>query len=229
MLDHFSLKQIWNSFLVLFALIDILGSIPIIVGLRQKFGKIESEKATLVAGGLLIAFLFIGNKILTSIGIDIYSFAVAGAFIIFIIAVEMILGIEIQKNTEASSASIVPIAFPLIAGAGALTMVLSLRAEYHDINIIAGIILNMIVVYVVLKSAGWLERKMGRGTLQVLKKVFGVVLLAISIKLFSANIPKLFNLEFGSGAKTEKPHAFLLETKTSDTQTYKVENFDKSN
>lgn len=203
MLEHFSLKQIWNSFLVLFALIDILGAIPIIVGLKQKFGKIESEKATLVAGGLLIAFLFIGNKILKSIGIDTYSFAVAGAFIIFIIAVEMILGIEIQKNTEGSSASIVPIAFPLIAGAGSLTMVLSLRAEYHDINIIIGIILNMIVVYIVLKSAGWLERKLGKGSLQVLQKVFGVVLLAMAVKLFSANIPKLLKEEEKATNKIE--------------------------
>lgn len=217
MLENFSLQQIWNSFLVLFALIDILGSIPIIVGLKQKFGKIESEKATLVAGGLLIAFLFIGDKILKSIGIDTYSFAVAGAFVIFIIAVEMILGIEIQKNTEASSASIVPIAFPLIAGAGALTMVLSLRAEYHVVNIIAGIILNMIVVYIVLKSAGWLEQKMGKGTLQVLQKVFGVVLLAISIKLFTANIPKLLKLDSNEEVKTEQPVEASENTQTTTT------------
>ena len=139
----------------------------------------------------MIAFLFIGDKILKFIGVDVNSFAIAGAFVIFIIAVEMILGIEIQKNTEAKSASIVPIAFPLIAGAGTLTTTLSLRSEFHDINIIAGIIINTIFVYLVLKSANWLEKKIGEGTLMVLQKVFGIVLLAISIKLFTANFAQL--------------------------------------
>ena len=178
--------------MVLFAVIDIVGSIPIIVSLKQKFGKIEAERATIVAGLLMIAFLFIGDKILKFIGVDVNSFAIAGAFVIFVIAVEMILGIEIHKNTEAKSASIVPIAFPLIAGAGTLTTTLSLRAEYHDINIIVGIIINTIFVYLVLKSANWLEQKMGDGTLQVLQKVFGIILLAISIKLFTANFAQLF-------------------------------------
>lgn len=179
--------------MVLFAVIDIVGSIPIIVGLKQKFGHIDAGKATIVAGTLMIVFLFIGNQILKLIGIDVNSFAIAGAFVIFIIAVEMILGIEIQKNTESTSASIVPIAFPLIAGAGTLTTTLSLKAEYHDINIILGIILNTLIVYIVLKSANWLESKLGDGTLQVLKKVFGIILLAISIKLFTANFAELFS------------------------------------
>ena len=190
--EYFNLKETLTASMVLFAVIDIVGSVPIIVSLKQKFGKIEAEKASIVAGVLMIAFLFIGNKILKFIGVDVNSFAIAGAFVIFIIAVEMILGIEIQKNAESKSASIVPIAFPLIAGAGTLTTTLSLKAEYHDINIIFGIILNTAVVYLVLKSANWLEEKLGDGTLQVLKKVFGIILLAISIKLFTANFAQLF-------------------------------------
>ena len=190
--EHFNLKEMLTASMVLFAVIDIVGSVPIIVSLKQKFGQIEAEKASIVAGVLMIAFLFIGNKILKFIGVDVNSFAIAGAFVIFIIAVEMILGIEIQKNTESKSASIVPIAFPLIAGAGTLTTTLSLKAEYHDINIIFGIILNTLVVYLVLRSANWLEQKLGDGTLQVLKKVFGIILLAISIKLFTANLAQLF-------------------------------------
>lgn len=193
MFEVFSLKETLTATMVLFAVIDIIGSIPIIVSLKQKFGHIESGKAAIVAMLLMISFLFIGNKILKFIGVDVNSFAIAGAFVIFIIAIEMILGIEIHKNQEAKSASIVPIAFPLIAGAGTLTTTLSLRAEYHDINIICGIILNTIFVYLVLKSANWLEKKLGEGTLQVLQKVFGIVLLAISIKLFTANFAQLFS------------------------------------
>lgn len=192
-LDAFSLKQSMTCFMVLFAVIDIVGSVPIIVSLKQKFGQIESERASIVAGLLMIAFVFIGDKILKFIGVDVNSFAIAGSFIIFIIAVEMILGIEIHKHTEAKSASIVPIAFPLIAGAGTLTTTLSLRAEYHAVNIIVGIILNTILVYIVLKSADWMEKKMGDATLQILQKVFGIILLAIAIKLFTANFAQLFS------------------------------------
>lgn len=193
MFELFSIKQTLTATMVLFAVIDILGSIPIIVSLRQKFGHIESEKASLVAGILMIAFLFIGDNILKLIGIDKYSFAIAGAVVIFIIALEMILGIEINKSGESNSASIIPIAFPLIAGAGTLTTTLSLRAEYHDINIICAIVLNTIFVYLVLKSATWIEKKMGKGSLQVLQKVFGIILLAIAIKLFTANFAQLFS------------------------------------
>lgn len=192
LLEHIDLKETLTCFMVLFAVIDIVGSIPIIVSLKQKFGKIESGKAAIVAGALMIAFLFVGKKILSFIGIDVNSFAIAGAFVLFIIAVEMILGLQIQKTEEVKSASIVPIAFPLIAGAGTLTTTLSLKAEYHDINIILGIILNCLLVYVVLKSANWIERKLGIGTLKVLEKVFGIILLAISIKLFTANFAQLF-------------------------------------
>ncbi|WOC50774.1 hypothetical protein BPO_0127 [Bergeyella porcorum] len=192
LLEHIDLKETLTCFMVLFAVIDIVGSIPIIVSLKQKFGKIESGKAAIVAGALMIAFLFVGKKILSFIGIDVNSFAIAGAFVLFIIAVEMILGLQIQKTEEVKSASIVPIAFPLIAGAGTLTTTLSLKAEYHDINIILGIILNCLLVYVVLKSANWIERKLGVGNLKVLEKVFGIILLAISIKLFTANFAQLF-------------------------------------
>lgn len=191
LLQEFSLKETITCFMVLFAVIDIIGSIPIIVSLKQKFGQIEAKRASITAGVIMIVFLFVGKQILSFIGVDVNSFAIAGAFVIFIIALEMILGIEINKTTEAKSASIVPIAFPLIAGAGTLTTTLSLRAEFHDINIILGIILNTIFVYLVLKSAPWLEKKMGEATLSILQKVFGIILLAISIKLFTANFAQL--------------------------------------
>ncbi len=189
--EGFSIKEIVTSFMVLFAVIDIIGSVPVIVSLQQKFGQIEAGKAAITAGAIMIVFLFVGNKILKLIGVDVNSFAIAGAFVIFVIALEMILGIEINKTTEAKAASIVPIAFPLVAGAGTLTTALSLRAEFHDINIICGIILNTIFVYLVLKSAKWLERKIGDATLMILQKVFGIILLAISIKLFTANFAQL--------------------------------------
>ncbi|KQR92721.1 hypothetical protein ASG01_11620 [Chryseobacterium sp. Leaf180] len=190
-IQQISLKETITCFMVLFAVIDIIGSIPIIVSLQQKFGQIEARKASLTAGVIMIVFLFVGNKILKFIGVDVNSFAIAGAFVIFIIALEMILGIEINKTTEAKAASIVPIAFPLVAGAGTLTTTLSLRAEFHDINIILGIALNTIFVYLVLKSATWLEKRMGEATLSILQKVFGIILLAISIKLFAANFAQL--------------------------------------
>lgn len=190
------IKQIGTCFAVLFAVIDILGSIPIVVSIRNRVGHIQSEKASIVAGILMISFLFFGTKILTFIGIDVESFAVAGAFVIFIIALELILGIQIHRDSEPESASIVPIAFPLIAGAGSLTTVLSLRAGYADINIIIAIILNMIIVYLVLKNAGKLEKLLGAGVMSVLKKVFGIILLSIAVKLFVANIGALFVQSF---------------------------------
>lgn len=195
-ISNISFKEIGTCFAVLFAVIDILGSIPIFVNIRNKVGYIESEKATIVATIIMISFLFFGTKILGMIGIDVESFAVAGAFVIFIIAVEMILGIEINKSSSPESASIVPIAFPLVAGAGAMTTVLTLRAEFHDINIIIAIILNMLIVYVVLKNAGTLERILGPGLMSVLQKVFGVILLSIAIKLFVSNIGVLFVQNF---------------------------------
>ncbi len=186
------LKEIATVGMVLFAVIDILGSIPIIVDLRTKHGHIESEKASLVAGFIMIVFLFIGKEILTLIGIDVNSFAVAGSFVLFFLALEMILGIRIYRDEEASSASIVPIAFPLIAGAGTMTTLLALRSEFQTINIIIAIILNIIVVYIVLKLSGKIERMLGKNGLGVIRKTFGVVLLAIAVKLFAANVKGLF-------------------------------------
>jgi multiple antibiotic resistance protein len=169
-----------------------VGSIPIIINLRAKHGHIESEKASLVAGLIMIVFLFIGKEFLSLIGIDVHSFAVAGSFVLFFLALEMILGIHLYRDEEANSASIVPIAFPLIAGAGTMTTLLSLRSQFHTINILIGIILNIILVYIVLKSSGKIEKMLGKNGLGVVRKTFGVVLLAIAVKLFAANVKGLF-------------------------------------
>ena len=185
-------REILTVGMVLFAVIDIVGSIPIIVDLRTKHGHIESEKASIVAGIIMIVFLFIGEEFLKIIGIDVHSFAVAGSFVLFFIALEMILGIRIYRDEESSSASIVPIAFPLIAGAGTMTTLLSLRSEFHTINILIAILLNLILVYVVLKLSSKLEQLLGKNGLGVIRKAFGVVLLAIAVKLFAANVKGLF-------------------------------------
>ena len=189
---HFNFREIATASMVLFAVIDILGSVPVIIGLRKKVGHIQSEKASIVAAVIMVAFLFVGEEILKLIGIDVYSFAVAGAFIIFFLAIEMILGITLYREDEPESASIVPIAFPLIAGAGTLTALLSLRAEYYVENIIIAIAVNTIFVYLVLKSSKRIEKVLGKNGLNVIRKVFGVILLAIAVKLFTANINQLF-------------------------------------
>lgn len=188
----FNFKEIATASMVLFAVIDILGSIPIIISLRNKVGHIQSEKASIVAACLMVAFLFVGERILSLIGIDVNSFAVAGAFVIFFLAIEMILGITLYKDEEPESASVVPIAFPLIAGAGTLTSILALRAEYQVENIIVAIVINIIFVYFVLKSSKKIERVLSKNGLSVLRKVFGVILLAIAVKLFATNINELF-------------------------------------
>lgn len=186
------LREIVTISMVLFAVIDIVGSIPIIVDLRSKFGHIESEKASVVAGVIMIVFLFVGEEILNLIGIDVNSFAVAGSFVLFFLALEMILGIRLYKEDEASSASIVPLAFPLIAGAGTMTTLLSLRSQFETINIIIAITLNIVLVYLVLKSSSKIEKALGKNGLSVIRKAFGVVLLAIAVKLFAANVKGLF-------------------------------------
>ena len=188
----FDWKQIFTITMVLFAVIDIIGSIPIIVDLRNKLGHIQSEKASIVATVIMIAFLFVGEEILKLIGIDANSFAVAGSFVLFFLALEMILGIRLYKEDNPSTASIVPIAFPLIAGAGTMTTILSLRAEFEKINIIIAIVINVILVYIVLKSSSKIEKLLGDNGLGVIRKVFGVVLLAIAVKLFAANVKQLF-------------------------------------
>ncbi|TAF71794.1 MAG: MarC family protein [Flavobacterium sp.] len=189
---EFNLREVATVGMVLFAVIDIVGSIPIIINLRAKHGHIESEKASLVAGLIMIVFLFIGKEFLSLIGIDVHSFAVAGSFVLFFLALEMILGIHLYRDEEANSASIVPIAFPLIAGAGTMTTLLSLRSQFHTVNILIGIILNIILVYIVLKSSGKIEKMLGKNGLGVVRKTFGVVLLAIAVKLFAANVKGLF-------------------------------------
>lgn len=182
-------KQILSVSLILFSVIDILGSIPIIINLRKKVGHIQSEKATLAAGLLMILFLLAGKSILGLFGIGVEDFAIAGALIIFALGAEMILGIELFKpDPEASSgASIVPIAFPLIAGAGTLTTILTLKAEFDQVNIAIGILLNLVFVYAVLKSTNWLERKLGKTGLDVLRRIFGIILLSIAVKIFKTN------------------------------------------
>lgn len=177
-------------FLTLFAVIDILGSIPIILDLREKRGEIQSAKATLFAGILMLAFLFFGKAFLNMMGIDVESFALAGSIVIFIIGLEMILGINIFKAgpDNTGNHSIMPIAFPLIAGAGSLTTILSLKAEFDTLVIFAAVVSNLVIVYAVLKMSKFLQMKMGPSTLEILRRIFGVILLAISIKIFKANV-----------------------------------------
>ena len=184
----FNFTEILSASMILFAVIDIVGSVPIIIDLKQKVGKIQSGKASIVALFIMVIFLFVGESILDLIGIDVNSFAIAGAFILFFLALEMILGIRLYKDDAPETASIVPIAFPLIAGAGTMTALLSLRAEFAVQNIIVAIVVNIILVYAVLKLSGKIEKLLGNGGIAVLRKVFGVILLAIAVKLFTTNI-----------------------------------------
>jgi multiple antibiotic resistance protein len=182
-------KEIVTATMILFAVIDIIGSIPVIISLRQKAGQLRSGLASVVALALMILFLFLGESILSLIGITVSDFAIAGSLVIFFIALEMILGIQLYKEDESpSTASVVPLAFPLIAGAGTLTTLLSLRAEYQVINILVAIVVNVALVYLVLKTTQRIERFLGKGGISVLRKVFGIVLLAIAVKLFRTNL-----------------------------------------
>jgi multiple antibiotic resistance protein len=192
---NFNIKEIFTAFMVLFAVIDIVGNIPIIIDLRKKVGHIQSEKASLIAGIIMIVFLFLGQSLLELIGIDVYSFAVAGSFILFFIALEMILGITLYKDdddSESITATVFPLAFPLIAGPGSLTTLLSLRAEFFIENIIIAVLCNVVVIYVVLKTSPKIERIIGANGIKIIRKIFGVILLAIAVKLFTANIQALF-------------------------------------
>ena len=188
---NFDFREIATASMILFAVIDIVGSIPIIISLRNKVGRIESGKASIVSACIMVAFLFIGEEILNLIGIDVNSFAVAGAFVLFFLAIEMILGITLYKDDEPETASIVPIAFPLVAGAGTMTTLLAIRAEFHVENIIVAIVINVIFVYFVLRSSVRIERFLGKNGIGIIRKVFGVILLAIAVKLFAANINEL--------------------------------------
>jgi multiple antibiotic resistance protein len=183
-LDH---KQILSVTMILFAIIDIIGAIPVVISLRKKAGQIQSEKATLVALILMVLFLYLGDELLKLIGLDVASFAIAGSIVIFVIAMEMILGINLFKEDMPQSVSIVPLAFPLIAGAGTMTTLLSLRSEYEIQNILVGVILNMLFVYIVLKNVIRIEKLIGHSGLNVLRKAFGIILLAIAVKLFRNN------------------------------------------
>jgi multiple antibiotic resistance protein len=197
------LAQIGKAFLILFAVIDIVGGIPLILDVRQKAGKIYPLRATLVSAGIMITFLFLGERILHVVGIDVRSFAVAGSFILFFIALEMILGVRLFKEDLSARGlddpekdsriySIVPLAFPVIAGAGTITTILSLRAEFEAVNILVAILLNMGIVVLVLLLTNRIERFLGRLGLIVIKKAFGIILLAIAVKLFAGNITYLF-------------------------------------
>lgn len=184
---HINFVEILSAFMVLFAVIDITGSIPIILDIKAKGSIINAEKTSIVALLIMMAFLIIGKSLLGIFGVDVSSFAIAGAFVLFLLAMEMVLGVEIFKNDSPEGASIVPLAFPLIAGAGSITTLLSLKAEYYDINIGIALVLNLIVVYLVLKLTTTFERILGQAGILILRKVFGIILLAIAVRLFMAN------------------------------------------
>lgn len=180
--------DIFSVFMVLFAVIDIVGSIPIIIDIKAKGNKIQALKTTVISLIILVLFLFVGEALLGVFGVDIASFAIAGSFILFFLALEMVLGIELFKGSTPEGASIVPLAFPLIAGAGSITTLLSLRAEYSSLNILIALVLNMIVVFFVLKTTKYLEKILGQSGITILRKIFGIILLSIAIKLFMSNV-----------------------------------------
>lgn len=190
---EFSFKEIISAFMVLFAIIDITGSIPVILDLKTKGNRVQPLPVAVGSFIVFVLFLFAGEGLLSLFGVDIKSFAVAGSLVIFVLALEMIMGIEIMKNDgPEGSATFVPIIFPLIAGAGTLTTLLSMRAEYHLENIIVAIILNMVVVFFVLSNLSRIEKLLGKGVIYVLRKFFGIILLAIAVKLFVSNVMQLF-------------------------------------
>ncbi|MEY4110370.1 MAG: hypothetical protein RLZZ46_725 [Bacteroidota bacterium] len=183
----FSLKEIITLTMILFAVIDIIGSVPVLLDLRKRVGEIQAFRASAASAAIMLVFLWFGENLLSFLGIDIPSFAIAGSLILFFIALEMILGITLYKDSVPQSASIVPVAFPLVAGAGTLTTLLSLRAQYNTANIVTAIFLNIALVFMVLKNLDRVERWLGPGGINVVRKVFGVILLAIAVKLFRSN------------------------------------------
>ncbi len=188
-LGEIAIKEIVTVAFTLFAVIDMVGNIPVLASLRVKMGgEIRSTQATLASGALMILFLFLGKQFLNLLGLDVQSFAVAGSIVIFIIGLEMVLGHEFFKSDgNAKSGSVVPIAFPLIAGSGTLTTIMSLKANYADVNIFLGILINCVIIYIVLKSLKWIEKFMGPNGMVVIRKFFGVILLAIAVKIFGSN------------------------------------------
>jgi multiple antibiotic resistance protein len=191
---EFNFKEVFTAFMVLFAVIDIIGNIPIIIDLRNREGTIHSRKASIIAGFIMISFLFIGNELLKLIGVDVNSFAIAGSFVLFFIAFEMILGVKIFRDDDENkfSATVFPVAFPLIAGPGSLTTILSIKSEYTSNSILIAIILNVLIIYLVLKASDKINNLIGKNGIKIIRKVFGVILLAISVKLFTTNIKELF-------------------------------------
>ena len=191
----FDTTELLKSAMVMFAVIDIVGSIPFLLDIKQKAGDIHPERATIVALGIMLAFLFLGEGVINFLGIDVNSFAVAGSIVMFFMALEMILGVTLFKQSAQSmkTATIVPVAFPLIAGAGSMTSIISLRAEFAAVNIALAILINMALVYFVLRMTGRIERLLGEAGIAILQKVFGIILLAIAVKLFSANAAQLFH------------------------------------
>ena len=193
-ISTFNVQELASAFIVLFAVIDIIGSIPIILDLKQKGRKVNAIKATLISFALLIGFFYAGDMVLKLFQVDIASFAVAGSIVLFLLALEMILDVEIFKNQgPIKEATLVPLVFPLLAGAGSFTTLLSLRAEYAPFNIVIALILNMIWVYVVLKLTGKVEHILGKGGIYLIRKFFGIILLAIAARLFTANLTQLLN------------------------------------
>ena len=192
MFTNFNFQQILSAFIVLFAVIDIIGAIPIIIDLKDKGKDVNALKATLISFLLLLGFFYAGDILLRLFHVDIESFAVAGAFVIFLLSLEMILDIEIFKNQgPIKEATLVPLVFPLLAGAGSFTTLLSLRAEYASVNIIVALVLNMLWVYFVVRMTRKVEKVLGKGGIYLIRKFFGIILLAISVKLFMSNITLL--------------------------------------
>lgn len=176
----------------LFAVIDIIGSVPVLISLKQKMGGMKELRATLISGMLMILFLFLGEAFLGLLGLDVRSFAVGGSIVIFILGLEMVLGIEFFKgDADMKTATVVPIAFPLIAGSGTLTTIMSLKANYGETTLLIAILFNLLIVYLVLKSLGYIAKLLGTGGLTAVRKFFGVILLAIAVKIFTTNAPGL--------------------------------------
>jgi multiple antibiotic resistance protein len=188
----FKIDELLTIVFTLFAVIDIVGSIPLLIAMKEKSGAIKSLKVTLISGGLMILFLFLGKPFLQLLGLDVRSFAVGGSIVIFLLGLEMVLGHEIFKGDKnAQSGALVPIAFPIIAGSGTLTTIMSLKANYDELYIALGIIINLVVIYIVLKSLNFIEKLLGPGGLLAVRKFFGVILLAIAVKIFSSNVGAL--------------------------------------
>jgi multiple antibiotic resistance protein len=191
-MNSIDIRELLTVTFTLFAVIDIIGSVPILISLKQKMGGMKEWRATLISGGLMVLFLYIGEPFLALLGLEIQSFAVAGSIVIFILGLEMVLGIEFFKgDSDVKTATVVPIAFPLIAGSGTLTTIMSLKANYDITTLLIAILINLVIVYLVLKSLGVIAKFLGPAGLMAVRKFFGVILLAIAVKIFATNAPGL--------------------------------------